>query len=512
VTGGHVEVERKYDVDGEFVVPDPADLAAAGVATADEPVEHALEAVYHDTADLRLARARITLRRRTGGTDAGWHLKLPGEAGARRELHAPLGRSRKNPPKALLDPVRGILRGAPTGPVATLRNHRVVTLLRDADGRALAEVADDTVTASASAPDDAAELQAWREVEVELVDGGEDLLAPVGEWLVAAGARPSASSSKLARVLSPRLPTPAAVPGRKRKKKGPPAGEVVLAAVCTRVEALQTADLGLRTDRPDSIHQLRVAARRLRSIFAAFRPVLDRAVTDPLRDELSWLGNELGPARDDEVALAHLRAVVAEQPPELVLGPVAARLQQTAVGSAAEGRERALATLTDGRYLRLLDALHDVLEHPPLTPAADAPAGPALRAAVRRAGKRLRRRIEAARGLAGDESEAALHAVRTAAKRVRYTAEVGAMEPGSPGKRLVKVTKRVQKTLGEVQDTVVARDLCRRLGIAAAAAGENAFTYGLLHGLEEARAARASAAFAELEPDLVPTLRAASRS
>ena len=511
MTGGHVEVERKYDVDGDFVLPDPADLTGAGVATTDEPVEHALEAVYHDTADLRLARARITLRRRTGGTDAGWHLKLPGEDGARRELHAPLGRSRKNPPKTLLDPVRGILRGAPTGPVATLRNHRVVTLLRDADGRALAEVADDTVTASASAPDGAAELQAWREVEVELVDGGEDLLAPVGEWLLAAGARPSASSSKLARVLSSRLPPPAAVPARRREKYGPSAGEVVLAAVRTRVEALQTADLGLRTDQPDSIHQLRVAARRLRSIFAAFRPVLDRAVTDPLRDELSWLGDELGPARYYEVALDHIRAVVAAQAPEVVLGPVAARLQQATLQSAATGRERALATLTGDRHMRLLDALHDVLEHPPLTPTAGDPAGPVLRAAVRRVGKRLRRRIDAARDLDGEAREAALHAVRTAAKRVRYTAEVGVVERGSSGKRLVKVTKRVQKTLGEVQDTVVTRDLCRRLGIAAAAAGENAFTYGLLHGLEEARAARASAAFAELEPDLVPTLRAASR-
>jgi CHAD domain-containing protein len=161
--------------------------------------------------------------------------------------------------------------------------------------------------------------------------------------------------------------------------------------------------------------------------------------------------------------------------------------------------------------MRLLDALHDLLERPPLTPAADDPAGPVLRAAVRRAGKRLRRRIERGRDLDGDAREVALHAARTAAKRVRYTVEVGAGR-GSSGKRLVKVTKRVQKVLGEVQDTVVTRDLCRRLGIAAAAAGENAFTYGLLHGLEEARAARARAAFAELEPDLVPTLRAASRS
>jgi CHAD domain-containing protein len=510
VASGHVEVERKYDVDAGFVLPDPSGLAGAGVATVDEPVEHALEAVYHDTADLRLARARITLRRRTGGSDAGWHLKLPGDDGARTELHEPLGRAVENPPRALLDTVRGILRGAPTRPVATLRNSRVVRILRDAEGRALAEIADDTVTASASGPDGAAELQAWREVEVELVDGDESLLAPVGEWLVEAGARPSGSASKLARVLSSRLP--AAEPPAAGENGAPTAGDVVLGALRAQVEALQASDVGLRTDRPDSVHQLRVAARRLRSILAAYRSVLDRDRTEPLRDELSWFGGELSQARDDEVALAHLRDLVREQPPELVLGPVAARLQQADLAAGEAGRRQALATLDDDRYLRLLDSLHDLLDDPPVTPAAADPAPPVLRAAVRTAGKRMRRRLAAAhRADAGDREEA-LHAVRIAAKRVRYATEVGVDELGKPAKRLMKTAKKVQKVLGEVQDTVVTREHCRRQGIAASAAGENGFTYGLLHGLEEARAARGRAAFAELEPGLVPTLRAATRS
>ena len=509
MTSGHVEVERKYDVDGGFVLPDPADLAAAGVAAADPPVEHDLEAVYHDTADLRLARARITLRRRTGGSDAGWHLKLPGEDGARRELHAPLGGSVTTPPGALLDPVRGILRGADTAPVATLRNHRVVTVLRDGEERALAEVADDTVTASASGPDGAAELQAWREVEVELVDGDESLLPPVGEWLVAAGARASDSASKLGRVLASRLPAGPAAPD---VEQGATAGEVVLAAVRGQVEALQAADVDLRIDAPDAVHQLRVAARRLRSIMAAFRPVLDRVATDPIRDELSWLGGELGQARDDEVALAHLRELVAEQPPELVLGPVAARLQQTALRSAVAGREQALATLTSARYLQLLDALHALLDDPPFAGAAGDPARPVFLAAVRKAGKRLRRRVRTAERADADARDVALHEVRKAGKRLRYTAEVGALGPGKPPKKLVKSAKRVQKTLGALQDTVVTREVCRRLAIEAAAVGENSFTFGHLHGLEQARAERAREAFAHLEPHLLPTLRAALRS
>ena len=61
----HLETERKFDVDEAFALPDLA--AVPEVAEVREPVEHALEAAYYDTADLRLARARVTLRRRTGG-------------------------------------------------------------------------------------------------------------------------------------------------------------------------------------------------------------------------------------------------------------------------------------------------------------------------------------------------------------------------------------------------------------------------------------------------------------
>jgi hypothetical protein len=63
-----------------------------------------------------------------------------------------------------------------------------------------------------------------------------------------------------------------------------------------------------------------------------------------------------------------------------------------------------------------------------------------------------------------------------------------------------------------VQDTVITRAHCRRLGIAASEAGENGFTFGLLHGLEEARAAAGRAAFAELEPRLLRRLRAVTRA
>ena len=499
-----VEVERKFDVPTSFVLPDLSSVPA--VAEVRGPEERSLEAVYHDTPDLRLARGRVTMRRRTGGPDEGWHVKLPLGDGARRELHSPLGRATKAPPKAVSAPVRGLVRSAPLGPVATLQTRRQVTLLCDETGRVLAEVADDAVTGTAhgAAPGEPATVQSWREVEVELVDGDEALLDAVGQALEAAGAEPSTSASKLARVLAERLAEPAPNGGKpKRKKKGLTAGAVVLDALAAQVQALQEADLLVRTDQPGGIHGLRVACRRLRSILAAFRTVLDREHTDPLRDELQWVGQEVSGARDGEVALGHLRDLLDAQPAELVIGPVAARLQQTAIKDAEVGRTSATRALDDRRYLALLDALFGLLESPPLTAVAEEPAGPVLVDAVRRSGRRFRKQLAAVHDPHGPE----LHELRKAAKRLRYTAEVAVPVLGRRAKKLVTACKNVQEVLGDRQDTVVTRELCRTIGLAAFAAGENAWTYGRLHALEEARAARAEAEFWERrDPALVKAL------
>jgi CHAD domain-containing protein len=533
-----VEIERKYDVGEAFVLPDLAGVP--GVVSVAEPVEHTLEATYYDTADLRLARARVTLRRRTGGTDAGWHVKLPASAGARRELRSPLGRAVRTPTRGVLAPVLGIVRTAPVTQVALLHTRRIVTELLDADGRVLAEVADDHVTGTAlpAEPGVAAVVSAWREVEVELVDGDEELLAAAGAALVAAGAEPARSPSKLSRVLADRLgtgipPTPPTPPvagpaggasvgketkrGKKGKKNGKAekgaapaaaartAGEVLRTALTTGAAALQEADLMVRTDQPDGVHQVRVACRRLRSVLAAFRPVLDRDATDPLRAELQWIGAQLAGSRDAEVSVAHLRELVAAQPPELVLGPVAARLQQEDLRDGLAGTEEAHRAVTSPRYLQALDALAELVADPPMTDRATEPAGPVLTAVLAHTGKRLRRTVEAAQG---SDDPTALHEVRKAAKRLRYTAEVSEQVLGNPVGALLTPLKQVQQVLGDRQDTFLTREVCTQVGLQAFAAGENAWTYGRVHGLEQARAEQAEREFWLRWPALEQALEA----
>ena len=184
-----VEVERKYDVGPDTALPD------LGVEWVVRPPEHfVLDATYVDTADLALRRARTTLRRRTGGHDAGWHLKVP--AGAdRQELRLPLSDSVPEPLAAL---VAAQVQGRPLLPVAHLTTSRTVSVLCEASGAAVAEVADDRVCARRLP--DGPQLR-WREWEVELLGDDRAVLDRVEVLLRAAGARPSAAGSKVGRVL-----------------------------------------------------------------------------------------------------------------------------------------------------------------------------------------------------------------------------------------------------------------------------------------------------------------------
>ena len=200
----HLEIEQKFDVDQGFERPSFAGLAGV---TAAEPVLHHLSATYFDTADQRLAASKITLRRRTGGTDEGWHLKLPAQAGARREVHAPLGAADEPVPGELAARVAEVTGGQPLAPIATLDTERTVVTLQSADGRVVAEVADDLVTARLAARGGrraggtGGTVLRWREVEVEVPVADPALQRAAADVLLAAGARPAGHGSKLARLL-----------------------------------------------------------------------------------------------------------------------------------------------------------------------------------------------------------------------------------------------------------------------------------------------------------------------
>ena len=488
------EIELKFETDPSFTLPDLSDVA--GVASIATPQEWQLEATYVDTPDLRLTAHRHTLRRRTGGHDAGWHLKRPRADGFRDEIQEPLGDPEVVPPK-LRRFVEVHARGRTLVPVVRLATRRRAIHLLDPQDRVLLELADDEVTATVlssveGSPDGAGDtVTSWHELEAELVDGDRALLDAVEARLVASGARVSSSPSKLARALGDRVPAPA-TPALTLGS----AGAALVAYLREQVDDLTAQDPLVRADAPDAVHQMRVGCRRLRALLAAYRGVLDAERVTPLREELRWLGEVLGAARDSEVVRDRLRAEAAELPAELVLGPIEQRIVETFGTRYRRAHDQALEAMDRERYFALLDALDALLATPPLGPMAPEPAAEVYRARLAKTWKRTARLVREARAQEDAEArEHQLHEVRKSAKRARYAAEAARRILGDEAHAYGKAMKAVQEVLGEHQDSVVARGELRDLGVAAHMDGYNAFTFGLMYGREQARAAEALAHF-----------------
>ena len=495
------ETEIKYEAPPGTTMPRLGELPS--VAGASGPQEQLLEAEYYDTDDMRLIRQGVTLRRRRGGSDPGWHLKLPAGDRTRQEIRMPLGRGRQVPAR-LAGLVRGYTRGDALRPVARISTRRQVLTLLDGEGASLAEIAADDVSAQTMGEETV--ITQWAEVEVELTGGGPRLLRAADAQLRKDGAaalpvvREAGTGPRLARTGRPgtgqpgaRRPPPAANGHGRRHQATRPAsaGDVVLAYLRQHAERLGSLDPRVRADEPDAVHQMRVTTRRLRSTLQSFGEVIPRSVTEGILAELKWLGGVLGEARDAEVLASRLMQNLRTLPAELVLGPAQARVQGHFAPIQAAARNNVLAALDSARYFALRDGLDELLADPPLTADAARPAGRVLPGAARRTYRRTRRRMrQAGHTPPGHPQELAYHEARKAAKRARYAGEAVSPAFGKEARRFTKQMKKVQTVLGDHQDAVVARGVGRELGISGHLAGENAFTYGLLYEREDQRAAR----------------------
>jgi len=445
-------VERKFDVDASAISPSFDGIA--GVARVEQLPAQDLAAVYFDTPAHDLAAHRITLRRRTGGPDAGWHLKLPAGPETRTEVRAPLG---PEVPDELLDVVAAIVRDRPLAPVARIRTARSVVVLRDDRDEVLAEFCDDQVTASADGPEPGQAEQHWREWELELGCGDLKLLDRLSNRLLDTGARPAGHGSKLARALG--APAVAAHPADRMHR-----------ALTEQLEQLLVWDRAVRADADDAVHQMRVTIRRIRSLLHG-----EEAAHAPLLGELQELAAVLGVARDAEVLAQRYQQALDELTPELVRGPVGERLVGGSLRRYQSGRRRSLAAMRSARYFRLLDGLDELVN----APAAERYATVAI------AYRRLRKAVKAA-GKAADH-DAALHRIRKAAKRLRYAAAAANKT------KIAKRAKTIQTLLGDHQDSVLSRAHLVQQADAAVAAGEDTFTYGLLYAREADLAAQSLA-------------------
>lgn len=268
-------------------------------------------------------------------------------------------------------------------------------------------------------------------------------------------------------------------------------GALVLDYLQRQVDAVVGAEGLVRAGDGEAVHHMRVGTRRLRATLRSFRRLLDRERTDPLRDELRWLGSLLGAARDADVQRARVEALVAEEPTAFVVGPVATRLTDDRAWAFAAALDRVHTAFRSARYRRLTRELARLITDPPLRGRALRPAKDVLPALVGKAWGRLDEAIWAAEDApTGAAHDAALHEARKAAKRARYAAEVVVPAIGDDAERSAALAEQLQELLGQHHDTVALRPELRRVAAVVALDGEDTFTYGRLHAREQATAER----------------------
>ncbi|OEY04214.1 metal-chelation protein CHAD [Corynebacterium sp. BCW_4722] len=517
-----LEVEVKLAVDEGTGIPDLKQLPIVERIVSTE--EQKLSAIYYDTADLRLTRSKITLRRRTGGNDEGWHMKIPLDNG-RREMRVPL----EDPtvvPETLIAAVRAIVRNEPLAPIAQVDNRRVEITLGDAQDSLVAEFCDDHVTAWSLLP--GGQRTSWREWELELGDAyagteeGDRLINQATSFLISAGARKSSSPSKLSTALgdsvrnAPLPPHLEAARAAAEKNEDSPAAAVVK-ALRTQRDAMVAWEPRVRDDEFDSVHQLRVATREMRSLLETFEGILEGEQLEHLQAELKYTAAVLGEARDAEV--------VEERFTDLLEMDESGLIDATAQGHIAgdmrreynDAHARIVEMLDSERFMQLLDDIDALLADPPVAGDGDndevgdeaegdedekPESKDVLYDHLKRGYKKLKKRHDKVDEHYNDtdlplhERENYVHDVRKAAKKLRYSA-VAAQGAGLKSGRLAKACKALQSQLGDFQDAVTSRDRIERLAAEARERGEDTFSYGMLYQRELDRGQRALAGYDE---------------
>lgn len=443
------EVERKFLLPAEGTLPSFDRLGLVGA-----PRYMELNALYFDTVSLDLIAAGNSLRRRSGGSDAGWHLKLKVDGPhSRLEVVAPIEGAR--PPQSLRAALPRELRGRALVPVARLRTKRTEIPLIDKSGAEIAVICVDDVEATDEIGD--ASPAHFRELEVELGEGETDLLEVLGEAFLEDGLGLADYPSKVSHALDMLgLAKPAA-------GSGVPSAKVpVLTYMEEQVGVLQSLEQAALLDEPDAVHQARVAARRLRATLRTFKPIFSPTEADLLIAELKWYGEVLGDMRDEEVLKAHVEESMESSKvtlPSKVAESIDARLGSLR----SAGQDHVAQSQASPRFEVLHDALGLMVWQPSVSELASLPAAALLPALAQKETGRAARAYS--RALATPDDLEGWHTFRKRAKGVRYANE--ALEGWFSGAdEAAALWKGVTSSFGDLQDTHMALEWLSSSGLA----------------------------------------------
>ena len=396
---------------------------------------------YFDTADFRLARLGVTLRRRAERNRVLWQLKLPRNAD-RLEMEMASGRS--TPPEPMQDLLFGLLRREPLTAVAKLRTRRAGVRVQPRD-KPVADVVIDHVKI----------LNGRRvighvsEIEVELLSGKEKELSAIATVLRQSGAYDGDSRPKVFQALNVDFSD-----GRLHIPESAPFSERLKAILQKELRSILLHDPGTRLGKdPEELHQMRVGIRRFRALLRASKVLLEPEWYTPLQEELKWLGAILGTVRDQDVLLGRLYSEVSVLP--TAERKIFERVLSTFETHRSQSRRQLLDALRNDRYLDLLSRLERAAQTPALRDETE-------RSLMHLAAQEFKQLIKARRHRKTDLSDHELHQLRIRTKRARYAAELALETMGKPAVRFVRQIKRNQDILGNHQDAVITEDRLRQ--------------------------------------------------
>lgn len=427
-----VEHELKFSVPPEFEIPDLAYLVPG--SELNEVADLQLDATYFDTADLRLARRNVTLRRRTGEGHPRWTLKFPkaqqdvlaaAAVGARmtpsREMivrrEIDVEDSTLEPPGGLVALVTGFVRSSELVPVARLISRRRRMQLVDKDGLVLVEIDDDEV----SAINDGRVVAMFREVELEFADNSPvGLVERLGEGMRVAGAESPDPMPKLVRVLGerararpdfmiPELDSHAMV------------ADLFRAAVVRSTFQLIDVDHIIRLD--GGLLALAIAMEAVdffRATLSMFNQFVDRTWADEFGQDLEWLGAAVEASLGAELVLGLLRGAFADFGSKI---PTEARSQM--LGWFEHDRmstfDSLLSVISTKRYVDFLDSTVEASGGLVVDPAVESPADEIVAGIVRNWWRRMQAAVDALGPTSNDRD---FHEVRIALKHLKCAAEI----------------------------------------------------------------------------------------
>jgi len=457
-----------------------------------------LESVYWDTPDLDLARAGIGLRLRRAGRTVLQTVKPRAAPGAglfdREEWEVPVPGERPEP-RAIADPalrlqVERAIADKELAPRVRTRVRRTQRRLRQGECEALLAV-------------DVGEVEAGprrarlSEIELELVRGDPGFL--YGLALLLREEIPLRPATRDKAEIGFALLQGTELPPRRARRPQLPAecsvDDALAAILASALEQVLASEAPARSGvDPEGVHQMRVGVRRLRSALSVFRSAIPPEPLERFREDLRWLGRELGAARDLDVFLEELLVPLAQRFPDDPalerLVEVARHLQEEAYVGVRQAldAERCARLLLDLSAWAACRGWRDQL----LGPESARLFASARAFADERLARRYRKVRRRGRNLARRTSSEK-HALRIEVKKLRYTAEFfRSFYSGRRVDRMLERLSRLQDVLGHLNDRAAADALLDRVleELGPGAAPEHHRAAGLVSGWAAAGAER----------------------